>query len=1663
MSGQKKFGAFDGVFTPSILTILGVIMYLRMGWVVGNAGLWGTIIIVLIAHIISFSTGLSISSIATDKKVGAGGVYYVLSRSLGLPIGGAIGLTLFVGTALSISLYLVGFGESFNSYLGLNTDVNGLRSTGSLFLLALTVIALISTSVAIKTQFFILAAIIISLVSVFAGSGQAGAETVPPFGGEGVASMETVFAIFFPAVTGFTAGIAMSGDLKNAKKDLPLGTIASISVGLVVYIALAIFISQRIDQERLLTDYNILSKIALFGPAVIAGVWGATLSSAIGGILGGPRILQAMSLDRITPHVFSRGAGLNNEPRNALILTVLIAEAGILIGELDLIARIVSMFYLAAYGFINISFFLESWASSDFKPSFRVSKWVGLTGFIATFAVMFKLDMIAMLAAFLIIGGVFLWLQRRQISLGTGDVWQSVWSTVVKSGLKRMEAAADHKRNWKPNVILFSGDPDARPYLIEFGKALAGQAGVVTNFDLIENREAKILFPKHKQSVSDELLQKHGVFGRRIEVNNLYEGMETIATTFGFSGLDPNTILMGWARNTLDSVNFTQMTEKLIALDYNVLYLDYDKRWGFRRRAQIDMWWRGISNNAELMLHLSRFISTSSDWRNAHIRVLLVNEFNVDRRIIERRIQQLLDEFRVTAEIKVINNAIDRKPFYQLMKSISAESDLVMIGIPHIEPGKEESFVQRTNDLVGIIGTTLLVKASSTFETTQLGLKQIDEQQDYPLNQTSELQPLPQVAQDTPLAASVRDIDEAFGEAVTELCQKAAQVIQQHYQQWLTDQRKQIGALFQQLSEMPEEGFNHLQHSLSDLMDLSTTVQQEELHLLEGVLTESLEAYRQKCDNISTSLPKSLTILTESGRKKKIPIRWAITYLQNTYGRQKLWEGLLRMGTASATLIAHCNKEIRTIIHRLSQGISSGESWEHTLQEAQKQVEDSFQTMQQPLDRMGSVLDQELRQAHRDQCAYILEAVEERHFRTYIKEKAKSQSTPREIAKKIAAYGQYWVRNQKLLHKNYETNQQLTKVSIRLQREKEAAVRRLQDEYIGKIIQVIEHLQSVVELIRERMVEPEEKDWSPLILHQQDDYTNTDAVLWRFTDAARSLTQGLPQEIALMDEASRNNFSKEQDDRVDTISLPLSEIVNYLIDYHFTTPFQRQLVLLRQQLNQVSGTSNNYGSLLNYGLESLKSEPNQKELEEILHKADTELKQLAASVETIFRATEAEIKEKYEATEALLDIDQIVLQSEELSQHVRKENRRRGLEEWRQRLEGSFSGVQQDISGFIKRKQEEVAIVRREQLRETMRTDADRLRHYQEQLCCPPQTEKPPFYYRQLFSGRHINLNRPSTERNIELQQVRKAVHYQQQGLEGAMMITGLPLSGKSFFVEYISRHELRGQAYRIIPPPGGSLAPRALQRAFEQATGQKGSIEAILQQLPAKSVIILEDIELWWMMHPEGRRPLQVLIEQIERFSSRHHMLMTSNQDAFSILRKHSDIDRALLATVVLSPVSLSYLDQTIQSRHRTGGIPLLIGEQSDSELNDREWQHLAQKFHRISGGYIGVALQQWLCKITKPEEGPFHLQTELSLPGFPHLDDPQWYIVLLQLYLHRSLSRRRFDLLFSEESSEWTTRCIQELKKANILAAHGNDTLDLAPLMRYYISQMLKKNGLL
>ncbi len=668
MAKDNKFGTFGGVFTPSILTILGVIMYLRLPWVVGNSGFWAAIGIIVVAHIVSGATGASVASIATDKTVGAGGPYYIISRSLGLPIGGTIGVGLFVGLSFSISLYVIGFSESFLTYWGWEATPTNIRICGTITVVLLTVVTLISTALAIKTQYLILAMIALSLVSIFGGSpSEVAAE--PNMGPmEGGASMAVLFGIFFPAVTGFTAGVNMSGDLRDPKKSLPVGTIAAIAVGFIVYVALAAFLAFRVPRQTLVDDPEVLLNIAAVPALVVAGIWGATISSALGSILGAPRILQALSVDRIMPRFFARGEGPTNEPRRALLLAFALGEAGILIAELDAIARIVSMVFLTMYGVVNLSAAVESWVSPDFRPEFRVPRVFSIIGALTCALLMIQLDLVAMLGATAAMVGLFVWLQRRQLRLDSGDAWEGIWSSIVRTGLHRLSQEASQQRNWRPNILYFSPrGSELRGPTLELSSALISGRGIITDFEVIPKKEGGKDGPRHSgvrplEAEPDEDLPL-GIFRRPIPSADIHRTVTGVCKYHGFSGLSPNTVLLDWLTFNDDGERFADLLQRLSRLDLNVLVYARDPKRDLGNKHSIDVWWRATAGNLPLSLSLLRFITISRDWRDVDIRFLVVTEdaSNVD--VLQTTARRFLHENRIEAQVRVINNSLGVKSY----------------------------------------------------------------------------------------------------------------------------------------------------------------------------------------------------------------------------------------------------------------------------------------------------------------------------------------------------------------------------------------------------------------------------------------------------------------------------------------------------------------------------------------------------------------------------------------------------------------------------------------------------------------------------------------------------------------------------------------------------------------------------------------------------------------------------------------------------------------------------------------------------------------------------------------------------------------------------------------------------------------------------------------
>ncbi|MEJ2719498.1 MAG: amino acid permease, partial [Deltaproteobacteria bacterium] len=367
---RARFGTFAGVFTPTVLTILGIILFLRLGWVVGQAGLLGSIVIILIASAISLITGFSLSSIATNMHVRVGGAYYMISRTLGIEIGGAIGLPLYLSQAISVAFYIIGFSEAFTSVMPM-VDAR-LLSTGIAVTFGL--LAYVGADFTLKIQYLVLMVLAAALASFFGGGwDQWVAPHVLGAAESGGVPFWHVFAIFFPAVTGITVGLSMSGDLKDPRRSIPHGTLAAIGITTAIYIASALWLATHATTGQLIDDNLIMQKIARWPFLILLGVWLATLSSALGSVVAAPRTLQAVSHDRVVPRIFGSQLGSATEPRFAVLVTTVIAVSVIWAGDLNFVAPIITMFFLNTYGMINLSAGIESFVGNpSFRPRFSV-------------------------------------------------------------------------------------------------------------------------------------------------------------------------------------------------------------------------------------------------------------------------------------------------------------------------------------------------------------------------------------------------------------------------------------------------------------------------------------------------------------------------------------------------------------------------------------------------------------------------------------------------------------------------------------------------------------------------------------------------------------------------------------------------------------------------------------------------------------------------------------------------------------------------------------------------------------------------------------------------------------------------------------------------------------------------------------------------------------------------------------------------------------------------------------------------------------------------------------------------------------------------------------------------------------------------------------------
>jgi solute carrier family 12 (sodium/potassium/chloride transporter), member 2 len=721
-----SFGTFQGVFTPSILTILGVVMYLRMGWTVGMAGLGGAILIILLATSVTLITGLSLSALATNMKVGGGGAYFIISRSLGVETGAAIGIPLFLAQAVGVSFYVAGFTEAFVGVVpGIDPIVVGLGT-----LIGLTTLTLISADLALKSQFVVMGAIVLSLVSFFAGSAPAGLVEATSSADTAAKALDSVqssvqflgfwavFAVFFPAVTGIEAGISMSGDLKDPAKSLPLGTLAAIGCGLLIYLAIPIFLYSKVsDRELLIQDPLLIQKVAKWQSLVIAGVWAASLSSAMGAILGAPRTLQALARDSAAPRFLGKGVGPKGNPVLATLLTFAIACLGIVLGDLNKIAPVLSMFFLTSYGILNLASALEDWMQHpSWRPSFKTPAWLSFFGFLICLGIMLMIDATSALVAMGVSFSIYLVMKRRSLQARWGDMRLGLWMFIVREILYRIAGQYQDEKTWKPNILALSGAPNSRWQLIQLAHEITEEKSFLTVATIcpVENWT-----PERVRSASEtirDFLKKRQIqaFVRTVPATTVIDGAQALIRAYGFGPLVPNTLLLGDTEKKSNVRGFAELIQLAHRSGKNLAMIrevpsekddapDVATTLSEQVAVQgpIDIWWSGRRQNIGFMMALASLIQRSERWRAGELAIKTIVDSEEKRGGMETRLNEFIQSSRLDARAEVILTDSAKSPFETIRES-SQNSGLVFLGIrPPEDDEPMDEYVRYYESLIG--------------------------------------------------------------------------------------------------------------------------------------------------------------------------------------------------------------------------------------------------------------------------------------------------------------------------------------------------------------------------------------------------------------------------------------------------------------------------------------------------------------------------------------------------------------------------------------------------------------------------------------------------------------------------------------------------------------------------------------------------------------------------------------------------------------------------------------------------------------------------------------------------------------------------------------------------------------------------------------------------
>ena len=530
-----------------------------------------------------------------------------------------------------------------------------------------------------------------------------------------------VFAIVFPAFTGITAGVGLSGDLKDPKRSIPVGTLAATMAGMIIYGLIGYKLALAASPEDLDSDQLIMMNVAIWAPIIPIGLACATLSSALGSILVAPRVLQAMAADHIFPGKWinawlAKGREVSNDPFNATIVTSAIALFFVAIGDIDAVAQIISMFFMITYGSLCLISFLQHFAADPaYRPSFKSKWYISLLGAVSCIYLMFKMDTVYAAVSILLMMLIYILVTRAsRTTEGLSKIFQGVVYQLSRKLQVFIQNAERHEENWRPTVICISSDFFVRPMAFNFLRWMSHRYGFGTYIHFINGYFSKDTYKKSEDELA-RLIKISGENRSNVYLDTMITPSFTNAIAQAIqlpsvSGNDINMILLEYSKK--DPSNLNQIIDnftlaRAAQLDFCILGTS-ERDFGFMNNVHIWITPNDIQN-ANLMIMLAYVIMGHSDWKNAQVKIFSVfPEEEMEEQ--KANLIELIKAGRLPISPNNVNLLAQRHEVHvkDIINERSKDADLTIVGF------RSEALKQLGNKLFqgyDAVGNVLFVNA----------------------------------------------------------------------------------------------------------------------------------------------------------------------------------------------------------------------------------------------------------------------------------------------------------------------------------------------------------------------------------------------------------------------------------------------------------------------------------------------------------------------------------------------------------------------------------------------------------------------------------------------------------------------------------------------------------------------------------------------------------------------------------------------------------------------------------------------------------------------------------------------------------------------------------------------------------------------------------------